>query len=383
MMDTDTLSEKLLVLVVDDVKDNILILREILHQNYRLIFATNGQSALRLAKEQQPDIILLDVMMPDMDGYEVCTRLKADENTAKIPVIFVTAKDSEDDELRALEFGAVDYITKPLRPDIVKLRVGVHLDLHRQKQKEKQLIEDKLKAEAFSKAKSEFLSRMSHELRTPMNAVLGFAQLLEMEELNEDQRDNVTEIICAGKHLMELINDILELSKIESGKLELDIKPFDFSTSVTECITLTRLAANKRNISIDNRIDDGQDIRLVADMLKFKQVLLNLMSNAVKYNQENGRIIISHEPLDDNHLSISVTDSGKGLSPEQLERIFNSFERLGVPCAEIEGSGIGLCISKQLVEAMGGELEVASQPGEGSRFSIVLPCLALEHATTI
>ncbi|NOQ35134.1 MAG: response regulator [Methylococcaceae bacterium] len=370
-------AEKQLILIVDDVKDNILVLGQILQQEYKLIFATNGQSALTIAEQQQPQIILLDVVMPDMDGYEVCARLKASELTEKIPVIFVTAKDEEDDELRGLEFGAVDYITKPLRPKIVKLRVSAHLNSYQCKQKEKELVKAKMQAEAFSKAKSEFLSRMSHELRTPMNAVLGFAQLLEMDDLTEDQKDSVSEILNAGEHLLELINDVLELSKIESGKLELTPIALDLNEVIENCISLTKHAAAKYNITINNQMDCDA-YKLFADSLRLKQVILNLLSNAVKYNRNGGSVILSCEPLADDYIRVNITDTGYGLTVEQVKRLFNSFERLGIKGNEIEGAGIGLCITKQLVETMGGRLEVSSQVDEGSCFSFILPCFAPE-----
>jgi signal transduction histidine kinase len=366
-------SEKQLILIVDDLKDNILILAQILQADYQIIFATNGKTALTIAETRQPQIILLDVMMPEMDGYEVCAQLKSNDKTRAIPVIFVTAKDDVDDELRGLEFGAVDYITKPLRPKIVKLRVGVHLDIDKHKRNEEKLIQEKIQAEAFSRAKTEFLSRMSHELRTPMNAVLGFAQLLEMDELNADQKENVSEIINAGQHLLHLINEVLELSTIEAGKLELNIIGFDLNTSIKNCISLTRLSAASRGIRIIDEITLQPSLELIADPLRFKQVLLNLISNAIKYNKEKGCVTLSSE-LIDNKIKINVIDTGRGLNPAQMSLLFNSFERLGVKC-EIEGTGIGLCITKQLVEAMQGQLTVSSQEGVGSCFSVLLPYL--------
>lgn len=369
-----THSKKQLVLIVDDLKDNILILAQILQPDYQVIFATNGTAALIMAETRLPDIILLDVMMPEMDGYQVCQHLKSGEKTRQIPVIFVTAKGEVDDELRGLEFGAVDYITKPLQPKIVKLRVAVHLDIDKHKRNEEQLRQEKIQAEAFNKAKTEFLSRMSHELRTPMNAVLGFAQLLEMDNLTADQKENVLEIINAGQHLLHLINEMLELATIESGKLELNIGGFDLNTCIKNCISLTRLSASKRGIEIINEMISEPDLKIIADPLRFKQVLLNLISNAIKYNKENGSVTLSYE-LMDTHVKINVIDTGKGLSPAQMGLLFNSFERLGVKCDEIQGTGIGLCITKQLVEAMHGELSVSSQQGQGSCFSVLFPYL--------
>lgn len=368
-------SEKQLVLIVDDVKDNILILAHILQSDYQVIFATNGKTALTIAENQQPHIILLDVMMPDMDGYEVCGHLKANEKTRHIPVIFVTAKDDVDDELRGLEFGAVDYITKPLQPKIVKLRVGVHLDVDKHKRNEEKLLQEKIQAEAFNRAKTEFLSRMSHELRTPMNAVLGFAQLLEMDDLTLDQKENVNEIINAGQHLLHLIDEVLELSTIEAGKLELNISGFDLNSCIKECLSLTRLSAANRGISIIDGITSRQTLKLIADPVRFKQVLLNLISNAIKYNKENGNVTLTCEIID-NKVKINVLDTGRGLTPAQMNLLFNSFERLGVKCDEIQGTGIGLCITKQLVEAMQGQLTVSSTEGKGSCFSVLLPYLS-------
>jgi signal transduction histidine kinase len=370
-------SKKQLILIVDDLKDNILILAKILQSDYQVIFATDGKTALTIAEEQLPDIILLDVMMPEMDGYEVCSRLKSNPKTNQIPVIFVTAKADASDELRGLEFGAVDYITKPLHPKIVRLRVGVHLDINQHKRNEEKLLKEKMQAEAFSRAKTEFLSRMSHELRTPMNAVLGFAQLLEMDDLTADQKENVSEIINAGQHLLNLINEILELAAIESGKLDLHITEFELNQSVKHSISLTKLSAAKRGIEIIDNITPHQSLKLIADNMRFKQVLLNLMSNAIKYNQTNGQVILDYELIaEQQRVKINVADTGKGLSPEQMGLLFNSFERLGVKSEEVQGTGIGLCITKQLVEAMHGELIVKSKVGEGSCFSVILPYLA-------
>lgn len=368
-------SEKQRILIVDDLKDNILILAEILQADYDIIFATNGETALTIAENRQPNIVLLDVMMPNMDGYQVCAHLKNNPKTEHIPVIFVTAKGDVDDEMRGLEFGAVDYITKPLQPKIVKLRVGVHLDIDRHKRNEEKLRQEKIQAEAFNRAKTEFLSRMSHELRTPLNAVLGFAQLLEMDDLTPDQKENVSEILNAGQYLLHLINEILELSAIEAGKLELNISGVDLNGCIKNCLSLTRLSACNRGVTMIDEISGQPSLKLIADPLRFKQVLLNLISNAIKYNKENGSITLNYELMPQNRVKINVTDTGKGINPAQMGLLFHSFERLGVKDHEIQGTGIGLCITKQLVEAMQGELTVTSTEGQGSCFSVILPYL--------
>jgi signal transduction histidine kinase len=215
---------------------------------------------------------------------------------------------------------------------------------------------------------------MSHELRTPMNAVLGFAQLLEMDDLNSDQKENVTEIINAGQHLLHLINEVLELSTIEAGKLELHISQLDLNDCIKNCISLTRISAANRGITIIDNITHQSPLKIIADAMRFKQVLLNLISNAIKYNKENGSVTLSCELLE-NNVKIHVIDTGRGLSPAQMELLFHSFERLGIDNNEIQGTGIGLCITKQLVEAMHGQLTVSSQEGQGSCFTIILPYL--------
>jgi signal transduction histidine kinase len=197
-----------------------------------------------------------------------------------------------------------------------------------------------------------------------------------MDDLNEDQKENVNEILNAGQYLLHLINEILELSTIEAGKLELNISNFCLNESVKKCISLMQLMAANRGIRVIDKITDHAPINLIADPIRFKQVFLNLMSNAIKYNKENGIILLNYEYVENTQVKINVVDTGKGLTQEQLALLFNSFERLGVRGDEIEGTGIGLCITKRLVEAMRGKLSVSSKAGEGSCFSVTLPYLS-------
>lgn len=262
-------------------------------------------------------------------------------------------------------------------------RMVIHAIVHditqrrRQEQEIKRLSDSelnkaKLEAERANRAKSEFLSSMSHELRTPMNAVLGFAQLLDSEDLNEDQHDSVKEILAAGHHLLDLINDVLDLSKIESDKLELRIERIDLNVFVQHCITLVQPLAIKNQIKIVDNISSSSRFTIMADSLRLKQVLLNLLSNAIKYNQTGGSLILSYSVIE-SILRINVTDTGKGLSELQLSKLFQPFERLSAKNSNIEGTGIGLCISKKLIEAMNGSIGVNSTVGEGSCFWVEIP----------
>ena len=223
-----------------------------------------------------------------------------------------------------------------------------------------------------NQAKSEFLSRMSHELRTPLNAVLGFSQLLQMdtESLSPDQSQGVEEIIRGGNHLLRLINDILDLSKIEANKLEVHMQPVPLVPLVSECIKLVKPLLEQRRLVLNDRVS-GMDERYVsADVTRLKQVLINLLSNAVKYNSDGGRVEVFAEPGAQGFIKIGVSDSGIGIAPELQGRLFESFERLDAECRNIEGTGIGLAIAKRMTELMGGRIGVISQPGEGSTFWI-------------
>ncbi|HTS76354.1 MAG TPA: ATP-binding protein [Bryobacteraceae bacterium] len=230
----------------------------------------------------------------------------------------------------------------------------------------------KQQAEAANQAKSEFLSRMSHELRTPLNSILGFAQLLELATLDERDRDNVAHILKGGYHLLDLINEILDLSRIEAGRLSLSPEPIAIREVLVDALDLVRpLAAERRiNMTPESAISLGQHVR--ADRQRLKQVLLNLLSNAIKYNRERGSVLVSGREIAPDRLRVEVVDSGVGISEEGLKKIFRPFERLTADQTEVGGTGLGLALSKRLIEAMGGTIGVESSAGLGSRFYIEL-----------
>ena len=227
-------------------------------------------------------------------------------------------------------------------------------------------------AERANAAKSEFLSRMSHELRTPLNAVLGFGQLLEFEELTEAQRASVEQILRGGRHLLGLINEVLDISRIETGNLSLSLEPVALEHVIEETLELVRPIADDAHLRLPRGPMPDWQVWVRADQQRLRQVLLNLLSNAVKYNEPGGSISIRCSELRGRQVRISVTDTGRGIAEEDVDKLFSPFERLGADETEIQGTGLGLTLSKRLVEAMHGTIGVDSVPGVGSTFWIQL-----------
>jgi PAS domain S-box-containing protein len=227
-------------------------------------------------------------------------------------------------------------------------------------------------ANRANRAKSVFLSRMSHELRTPLNAVLGFGQVLLLDDLTEDQRESVGFIRSAGEHLLDLINDVLDISRIEAGALNLSVEPVHLDEVALSALALIRPQAAQRNISVPAASGAPDDVYVQADRQRLLQVLLNLLSNAVKYNRPNGSIDVSCESSG-GHVSIAVTDTGFGISRRDLQKLFTPFERLGAESTDVEGTGVGLALSQSLTEQMGGTLSARSTVGVGSTFTVALP----------
>ena len=242
----------------------------------------------------------------------------------------------------------------------------------RVQQRTAELQEAKDEADRANEVKSDFLSSMSHELRTPMNAILGFGQLLEMDDtLPDTHKDNIHEILKAGHHLLQLINEVLDLAKIESGHIDLSIEQVAVCKVVEECISLVKPLAEKRGVKISHTGLTGTAVR--ADRTRLKQVMINLLSNAIKYNRENGSVTIDICSAGKDRLHLRVIDTGPGIPAERLDELFLPFNRLTAANSEIEGTGIGLTIARRITEMMGGSLEVESTPGTGSMFWIELP----------
>lgn len=248
----------------------------------------------------------------------------------------------------------------------------ISTDITERKHAEDEIKSARLEAERANRAKSDFLSRMSHDLRTPLNAVLGFAQLLSAETLSDDQMDCVRQIRRGGEHLLDLINEVLDIARIEAGQLSLSPEPVEVREIVGHAIALVSPLARQRRITLTTHESPLAALSVVADRQRLNQILLNLLSNAVKYNREGGQVSVGFERAGDHSLRINVTDTGSGIPPQKLRLLFRPFERLGAESTAIEGTGLGLTLSRGLAEAMGGNVGVVSRIDVGSTFWVEL-----------
>ena len=375
------------ILIVDDqLHDRQLMEILLTAEGYRLQTARSGQEALTMVREQPPDLILLDVMMPGTDGYQVTAELKANAASRNIPVILFTALDDRDARLLGLRSGAEDFLSKPI--DGAELCVRVR-NLLRLKTAYEELRlrnaeiavaladarEARREAEDANAAKTHFLRVMSHELRTPLNAIAGYAQLLEdgvRGAINADQTRDLVRIRSAARYLTRLIGDVLTAERLEVAR-PLELVTFAVRPVLAEIEGLCTLQAKAGGLTLAF-IAPREDVLVIADVERFQQILLNLVTNAIKFTPRDGRVEVAWS-ADAKQLSVSVTDSGIGIRSTDIDRVFDPFVQIDrhlISVAE-RGVGLGLAISRQLARAMGGELALQSTEGVGSVFTLTLP----------
>ena len=365
------MNEKHTLLIIDDIVDNLMLLGEAMSSEYKIKVATSGVQGLELAvQEPKPDLILLDIMMPGIDGYEVCRRLKADTRTKHIPVIFLSALDKESDELQGLDAGAVDFITKPFKLEVVRARINTQLELLRMRE---QLQTARLKAEAASQSKSVFLANMSHEIRTPMSAIMGMTDLALERATDSQQQSYLETVKLSADALLALINDILDFSKIEAGQMELDEHPFLLAEAIEAAMRTVSILLKEKGLEITLEIAQDVPVAVAGDSLRFRQIILNLLSNAIKFS-EKGIIRINvtaeHAGPETITLRISVADQGIGIQQDKISSIFSAFSQADSSVSrKFGGTGLGLAICRQLCELMDGSISVESKYGHGSTFS--------------
>ncbi len=358
------------VMLVDDTPANLRLLSKILEEvGYEVRALPSGELAIDSARNDPPELILLDVRMPNMNGYQVCAELKKEPRTREIPVIFISALQETEDKLLAFQAGGVDYITKPFEQAEVLARVNTHLELA---QTRAALVEERKRAESANRAKSAFLANMSHELRTPLNAVLGYAQLLANDEsLPSHVLTAVQTIHQGGEYLLTLINEVLDLAKVEAGRFEIHPEPFHPSEFFPDIVAMFQIRAEQKGIGFVYQEPQALPFILIGDSKRLRQVVMNLLGNAIKFTPHGEvRLEVAYR---DGQLHIAVVDSGIGIEAGQIETIFQPFGQSGDNEYKSQGTGLGLAISRNLVELMGGAIEVQSTLGHGSRFLVTLP----------
>jgi len=377
------------ILLVDDKASNLFVLEKVLNRlDVELYKAQSGSAALELTLNHAFAVVLLDVQMPGMDGYEVGELLRKEENTRNTPIIFVTAIDRDEyHEVKGYKTGAVDFIFKPLNEEILLSKVKVFVELHEAKMelirtneelkasvaRANLMAKEALKAE---QAKSEFLANMSHEIRTPMNAIIGFSDLLSEEQLTVEQNNYVGLIRDSSHKLLTLLNDILDFSKIEAGKLDTEIIDCSLGDLLNSVESLMRPKAEEKALEFEIVEAEFLPSQIHTDPVRVHQCLINLVDNAVKFTTQ-GCVGIHVSVENDGagaYIRFDVADTGIGIACEQQAGIFESFTQAdGSTTRKFGGSGLGLTITRQLAELLGGELSLSSEPGEGSVFSLLIP----------
>jgi len=371
------------ILIVDDNPANCeLLSKRLSRQGYRCSQAFGGKQALQMIEREPPDMVLLDLVMPELDGLEVLRILRQRHDSISLPVLMVTAKNLGEDVVSAFAAGANDYIEKPVDFPVLLARLQHHLEHKRLDDEVKtsraRLEEQNRKLEMGSQYKNNFLSSMSHELRTPLNAVLGFSEVLLDEmlgPLNDKQKQYCREIYNSGSYLLLIINDLLDLSKIEAGKLALEPQSTDVPALINAVIDLVKEKAQRAGITLTSEV--GEQLGTVRwDPLRVKQILINLLGNAIKFTESGKEVKLSVSIAANDEVMLCVADQGCGIAKEDLKRIFLPFEQAASPMKKrtAEGTGLGLALVSRLVDLHGGRVEVESEVGVGSRFTLYLPC---------
>jgi signal transduction histidine kinase len=359
------------ILMVDDTPANMDLLSGMLKvRGYKVRAAISGKLALQAARNDPPDLILLDVNMPEMNGYEVCQELKADEKLKDIPVIFLSALNDTIDKVKAFGAGGVDYITKPFQFEEVEARVETHLELRR-RSRLLQAAYDKLSE--LEKLRDSLVHMIVHDLRSPLAGISAYLELIgesKNNPLSAEQTANIAEARKTARQMIQIVSDVLDVSKMEGGQMKLSLEKCDLGATVKECLTGFKALSRNRTIEFT---PPAKPVTVPADREIILRILQNLMGNALKFTRDDGLIRVDITPAGDK-ARVSVHDDGPGIAPEYRRKIFDKFAQVELPAGRPKYStGLGLAFCKLAVEAHGGAIGVDSEEGKGSTFWFELP----------
>jgi len=363
------------ILIVDDDKPTLMLVKDTLKDcNLMIATAVNGKMALAKAKTNRFDLILLDIHLPDMDGYAVCERLKMHPATFETPIIFLTVNRDIESLSRGFDAGAVDYITKPFHPHELKKRIELHIN----ERNYRRFLKDKSKQNEQKKQDiALFISTLGHELRNPLNSILGFSEILKSKEVTAKERITYANYINqSGNILFKLLNDIIDISKIESGKLNIEKADILINKELSDIKKLydgyLKSIDKKIEIKLNTGIDDPK-FSIKTDLLRLNQIFRNLIDNAINYSESN-IITFGYDKTTASKIRFYVSDNGIGINEELQKKIFKYFERGNLEdITNKSGKGLGLAICRNLVHHLGGAIKVKSRPGHGTTFYFTLP----------
>lgn len=353
------------ILVVDDVSQNIQIAKTILESDgYTIETALSGEQALERVRAGGIDLILLDIMMPEFDGFQVGTQLQRDEHSAEIPIIFLTAKNDTESITRGFRLGAVDYITKPFKGDELKMRVRTHLKLRHTQQE----------LQEANAAKDKFFSIIAHDLRSPFTALVGMSQFLAngIEDLDaETAKEFLRGMHTSSKNAFNLLENLLEWSRVHTGRMPMNPERINVTKLVRENLSLLEVNINNKKLHINNQLP--QEEPTFADLNAVNAIFRNLLSNAIKFTPEGGMIELFSQRMDEK-TAFTVKDTGEGMDEKTREELFRlDVRHSSKGNGREKGTGLGLILCREFVERNGGEITVESEPHKGSLFTFTLP----------
>jgi len=339
--------------------------QELEDSNYIIISAFNGQTALEKVQSESPDLILLDIMMPDMDGYEVCRRIKANPFLSDIPIIFISALNETNDVVKALKSGGVDYVTKPFQAEEVIARVHTHVRLYRQS----------IELQNLNITKDKFFSIIAHDLKGPMGGFKGMTELLAeyMPSMSMTEvQENLALLRDSSTNLFRLLENLLQWARLQQGSVPFDPETIYLESMVNESVGLIQELAKHKGIEITQDIP-GQ-LKVFADNNMLQTIIRNLLSNAVKFSSAGGKVSITAKEADDKSIEISIKDTGIGMTQEMIANLFRLDSRSGrTGTAGEPSTGLGLLLCKEFIEKNGGKIRVESEVGKGSIFTFFIP----------